>query len=276
MRLAGLLVAAGLVSPARGFTPRVQSLSPWVVLKSAFRAGSFAEFMQGVRREQGDAILVDLQPVLPPTYLLMGKEANREVLSTQDPSLEQVLQELINLLPVSARVPSEVDVQLQRRVAGLFQSVSVVNARLPSFRSQAVRIRDRWAAQPTGDPLPVFLELSDYVLRADLEVCTCPLISRHGTPPSSRERPRSLHAASPVRHGSAPPYPAGYPEGYPTSCRCSSADGSATPTCPSCSPVLTSGCATLPTDSWSASSTTSAGCSGRRLPITRLAASSGV
>ena len=39
----------------------------------------------------------------------MGKEANRKVLSSLDNGLEQILQELINLLPVSAKVPSEVD-----------------------------------------------------------------------------------------------------------------------------------------------------------------------
>jgi len=165
------LMSLAAVSPASGVRQAVaQRLSPWAVLKSAFRAGNFAEFMQGVRQEQGDTVLLDLRPVLPPTYLLMGKEANRAVLSDLDPSLEQVLQELINLLPVSARVPSEVDVQLQRRVASLFQSIPVVNARLPYFRSQAMRIRDRWAKQPAGEPLPVFLELSDYILRADLEV----------------------------------------------------------------------------------------------------------
>ena len=58
-----------------------------------------------------------LWPVLPPTFMLMGKAANRGVLSELDPSLEQILQELINLLPVSARVPSEVDVELQKKVA---------------------------------------------------------------------------------------------------------------------------------------------------------------
>lgn len=46
---------------------------------------------------------------------MMGKAANRGVLSQQDAALEQVLQELINVLPVSAKIPSEVDVELQRK-----------------------------------------------------------------------------------------------------------------------------------------------------------------
>jgi len=138
--------------------------------------------MQYVRREQGDAVLLDLRPVAPPTYVLMGKAANRGVLSELDPSLEQILQELINLLPVSARVPSEVDLDLQKKVAQLFSNSAVVNERLPSFTGIARGMRDRWAGQGQGqqqqqqhtgdadDGLDVFLELSEYVLRADLEV----------------------------------------------------------------------------------------------------------
>ena len=52
-----------------------------------------------------------------PLQLTMGKAANRGVLSQQDAALEQVLQELINVLPVSANIPSEVDIELQRKVA---------------------------------------------------------------------------------------------------------------------------------------------------------------
>ena len=140
--------------------------------------------MSFVRREQGDAVLLDLRPVLPPTYVLMGKEANRGVLSDHDPSLEQILQELINLLPVSARVPSEVDVELQKKVAALFSNTAVVNERLPSFTAISQRMRDRWveqqqqlgaehAPQPGADDsgqLDIFLELSEYVLKADMEV----------------------------------------------------------------------------------------------------------
>ena len=170
--------------PAQSAASRVQSLqtpvalSPWVALKGAVRSSSFGEFMNYVRKEQGDAVWFDLWPFAPKTYVLMGKEANRGVLSDLDPSLEQILQELINLLPISARVPSEVDVELQKKVAQLFSNAAVVNERLPSFTSIAERMRDRWvsespaAQQPIGKDggLEVFLELSEYVLRADLEV----------------------------------------------------------------------------------------------------------
>jgi len=100
----------------------------------------------------------------------MGKEANRDVLSSLDPSLEQILQELINLLPISAKVPSEVDVALQKKVASLFQSERVVNERLPSFSASAREISQSWASLPAGAELRVFCELSEYVLLADLEV----------------------------------------------------------------------------------------------------------
>ena len=69
-----------------------------------------------MRAQHGDVVHVNLWPVLPPIYLMMGKAANRGVLSQQDAALEQVLQELINVLPVSAKIPSEVDVELQRKV----------------------------------------------------------------------------------------------------------------------------------------------------------------
>lgn len=159
--------------------PTPVPLSPWVALKGIFRWKSFKSFLAHVRQSQGDAIRLDLWPVLPPTYLLMGKAANRGVLSDLDPSLEQILQELINLLPVSARVPSEVDVELQKKVAGLFSNTGVVNDRLPSFKRLAEDIRRSWVQDVDsgidGDAsadsgLKVFLELSEYVLRADLEV----------------------------------------------------------------------------------------------------------
>jgi hypothetical protein len=78
---------AAVAAPSLDMTP--VRLSPWVALCGAFRSSSFGEFMSYVRREQGDAVLLDLWPVLPPTYVLMGKEANRGVLSELDPSLEQ-------------------------------------------------------------------------------------------------------------------------------------------------------------------------------------------
>ena len=106
---------------------------PLVAVQAAVSSDSFGEFMAHLRNKQGDAVYFDLWPFAPKTYLLMGKEANRDILSSLDPGLEQILQELINVLPVSAKVPSEVDVPLQRKVASLFQSESVVNERLPSF-----------------------------------------------------------------------------------------------------------------------------------------------
>lgn len=155
-------------------------LSPWVALKGALNCKSFPEFMDHVRHAQGDAVSLNLWPVLPMIYVLQGKVANRLVLDKLDPNLEQILQELINFLPVSARVPSEVDVDLQVKVAQLFSSVSVVNERLPSFQRVAEQMRDRWvgaaSAQSHGgtlDPtsaIDVFFELSEYVLRADLEI----------------------------------------------------------------------------------------------------------
>ena len=88
------------------------NLSPLVALRAAFDSNSFGEFMAHLRSEQGDAVVLDLQPFAPKTYLLMGKAANRDVLSSLDVGLEQILQELINVLPVAAKVPSEVDVPL--------------------------------------------------------------------------------------------------------------------------------------------------------------------
>ena len=63
----------------------------------------------------------------------------------------------------------EVDVELQKKVASLFQSVSTVNARLPSFVAIAERM-SRWLAMPADEPLNIFFELSEFVLRADLEI----------------------------------------------------------------------------------------------------------
>ena len=105
----------------------------------------------------------------------MGKAANRGVLFDLDSSLEQVLQELINVLPVSARIPSEVrqiicqlppftqqmvdvhyeiqvDYELQRKVGALFQSAAYVNERLPSFVAVAERMRARWLARQRMRP----------------------------------------------------------------------------------------------------------------------------
>lgn len=87
-------------------------------------------------------------------------------------------QELINALPINARVPSDVDEEIQRRIATFFQSERNVNERLPGFNRAAVEICERWlhAAEKDGrgvkgDPgMAVFFELSDYVLRADLDV----------------------------------------------------------------------------------------------------------
>jgi cytochrome P450 len=83
-------------------------------------------------------------------------------------------------------VPSEVDVDLQRKVAQLFSNSAVVNERLPSFTRIAHTMRERWVSgaaasgaaagaaagqqRADDDGLDVFLELSEYVLRADLEV----------------------------------------------------------------------------------------------------------
>jgi hypothetical protein len=146
------------------------NLSPFAAVRSAISSSSFGEFMAHMRSEQGDAIMLDLWPFAPKTYLLMGKEANRDVLEGLDPSLEQILQELINVLPVSAKVPSEVDVALQRKVASLFQSEKIVNARLPIFAASAQQMQQRWSGLPAGSELNIFCELSEYVLLADLEV----------------------------------------------------------------------------------------------------------
>ena len=59
----------------------------------------------------------------------------------------QVLQDLINVLPVSAKIPSEVDVELQRKVASFFQSETTVNRQLPRFRTAAREMRERWLAR---------------------------------------------------------------------------------------------------------------------------------
>eukprot|EP00967_Tisochrysis_lutea_P023608 scaffold27118_cov31-Tisochrysis_lutea.AAC.2 len=114
---------------------------------------------------------IELWPVLPPIYLMMGKAANRGVFSEFDSSLGQILQELINVLPVSARIPKEEDVQLQKRVATLFQSGTVVDELLPSFRMSAKSLGEKWMCpQDPCRPLMVFFELSEYVLRADLKL----------------------------------------------------------------------------------------------------------
>jgi len=81
-----------------------------------------------------------------------------------------VLQQLINVLPVAASVPAEVDEDLQRKVAGLFQSEKVVNRLLPSFERRAIDLRDRWLNSGPDEALSIFFELSDFVLLADLEV----------------------------------------------------------------------------------------------------------
>jgi len=127
--------------------------------------------MLHVRAQQGDIVQVDLWPVLPPIYVVMGKAANRAVLSELDSALEQVLQDLINVLPVSAKIPSEVDTELQRKVASFFQNVGMVDAQLPAFLSAARTMREGWLARPDPEArLDVFFELSEYVLRTDLEV----------------------------------------------------------------------------------------------------------
>jgi len=149
---------------------RVPGIAPLTWLRG-LRSGSFHDFMLNVRQSHGDVVRINLWPVLPPIYLLMGKSANRGVLRDLDASLEQVLQDLINFLPVSANIPSEVDVELQKKVATLFQSSATVNSRLPSFIRIAERIRAKWLDESAqGEPLNVFFELSEFVLRADLEI----------------------------------------------------------------------------------------------------------
>jgi len=135
------------------------------------RCNSFHEFMVHVRAAHGDTVRVNLWPVLPPIYLMQGRAANRAVLFELDDSLQQVLQDMINVLPVSARIPSEVDMKLQVKVAQLFQSASYVNERIPTFGRVARRMRERWLESPGGGgTLDIFFELSEYVIRADLEV----------------------------------------------------------------------------------------------------------
>jgi hypothetical protein len=153
---------------------RAPGMSPWTAARAAWTSNSFHEFMTYMRKHQGDILEVDLWPVLPPIYLVMGKAANRAVLSELDSALEQVpcgraraaalgvptanpatrarrtpqvLQDLINVLPVSAKIPSEVDVELQRKVASFFQKESIVNGQLPRFISAARAMRERWLAK---------------------------------------------------------------------------------------------------------------------------------
>ena len=47
---------------------------------------------------------------------------------------------------------SEVDYELQKRVASLFSNAAVVNQRLPSFIASADRICDRWVGRPAASP----------------------------------------------------------------------------------------------------------------------------
>ena len=65
-------------------------MSPWTAARAAWTSNSFHEFMVYMRAQQGDILEVDLWPVLPPIYLVMGKAANRAVLSELDAALEQV------------------------------------------------------------------------------------------------------------------------------------------------------------------------------------------
>jgi len=148
--------------------PTPERLSPWVALTGAWKASTFQEFMAHVREAQGDVVSFHLWPVLPPTYLLQGTAANRAILNDLDFALEQILQELVNLLPVQARVPSEVDVALQQNVAQLFQSERFVNGRLPSLRRLSHQLRDKWLSG-RGE-LDVFFGLSEYVLAANLQI----------------------------------------------------------------------------------------------------------
>jgi len=163
--------AARVTSPAALEPRETVDLSLWTMVSGAWRSSSFHDFMMYVRAQHGDVVRVNLWPVLPPIYLTMGQAANQGVFSQQDAALEQVLQELINVLPVQANVPSEVDVELQRKVASFFQNGAVVDAQLPSFLENARRMRERWLARPDpAAPVDVFFELSEYVLRTDLEV----------------------------------------------------------------------------------------------------------
>ena len=150
--------------------PRDYNLSPWTAIGGVLRCRSFHEFMLHLRSYHGNVIRVNLQPVLPPLFVLMGKEANRGVFSELDASMEQVLQQLINVLPVSAKIPSDVDAELQRRVASLFQSERTIDDLLPSFRARAERIRSQWLTRGGVPPLKPFFELSEFVLLADLEL----------------------------------------------------------------------------------------------------------
>ena len=188
-------VISSTVQEPRHATKAVR-MSPWTAARAAWTSNSFHEFMSYMRAHQGDILEVDLWPVLPPIYLVMGKAANRAVLSDLDSALEQVpcgcarvvalgvpptlatraalpqvLQDLINVLPVSAKIPSEVDVELQRKVASFFQKESTVNGQLPRFISAARTMREGWLAKPESSAtLDVFFELSEYVLLTDLEV----------------------------------------------------------------------------------------------------------
>ena len=60
------------------------NFSPLAAVQAAVSSKSFGEFMAHLRSKQGDAVVLDLWPFAPKTYLLMGKEANRDVLSSLD------------------------------------------------------------------------------------------------------------------------------------------------------------------------------------------------
>jgi cytochrome P450 len=156
-------------------------------IKGFAKGGSFiGEFLAHAKQAQGEAFWFHLWPVFPPIYVLMGKAGNRAVFSEFDASLKQMLQvifgSVLKLVGASIKVPTEEDAALQKKVQLFFQSTRVINERLPLFHRIAEQIRSRWCGTAGHDAssrdgggtqsittLEVFEELSEYVLRTDLD-----------------------------------------------------------------------------------------------------------
>ena len=97
--------------------------------------GGLAKLDEARATEGGGADVVDR---------LEEVERMRPGQMVDDAEAWQVLQDLINVLPVSAKIPSEVDVELQRKVASFFQNVNMVDAQLPRFLTAARSMREGW------------------------------------------------------------------------------------------------------------------------------------
>ena len=90
LNITSSVIGSTVVHEPRHANHRAVRMSPWTAARAAWTSNSFHEFMSYMRAQQGDILEVDLWPVLPPIYLVMGKAANRAVLSDLDSALEQV------------------------------------------------------------------------------------------------------------------------------------------------------------------------------------------